>query len=73
MQLFDGSGECDDLIRWWNSVKKYFSLVQVTDVGEKLKAILGFLAKGCTVQELWDKCKKKASLVKVATSRPNFF
>ena len=73
VQLFDGSGETEDLVRWWYSIEKYFSLARVTDVTEKFDAIPGFLAKGGTVQELWERCKEKASKVEVATSRPNSY
>ena len=73
VQLFDETGECKDLICWWNSFEKYISLTQVMDFVEKFEAILGFLADGEAVQDQWGKCKEGASLVEVSTSHPNSF
>ena len=64
MQVFDRTGDMEDLICWWQSVEKYFLLAKVSDPKDKFVAVPTFLATEGPLPFLWTESCKAVGLIK---------
>ena len=64
VQVFDGTGDTEDIIHWWQGVIKYFLLAKITDPKDNFEAVPIFLATKGALPILWTNSRKSIALVK---------
>ena len=53
IQLYDGEGPTEDLLKWYLTVQKYFTMKPANTASEKFEIIPKCLSEAGSIQNMW--------------------
>ena len=60
IQLYDGEGPTEDLLKWYLTVQKYFAMKPANTASEKFEIIPKCLSEAGSIQNMWATAKDEA-------------